>query len=230
MKFTLLPRPWRCAAAASLLVALAACGSQPPTPDWQLNAHGSAERAVQAYLEGNQGVARAEFARARSEVSRTGEAAQLARLELLRCAAQVASLVTEPCTAFQALAVDATPAEQAYARYLSGQAGLADMALLPEAQRAAAAAASPEQLAIAVAAQHDPLARLVAAGAAFVRGAGSPQLVQLAVNTASHQGWRRPLLAWLEVQIELAERSGQSDEAARLRRRAAIVVREVAVD
>ncbi len=208
-------------AAAGFLLLLSACSSKPPVPDWQLNAHGAAERAVQAYFEGNQRVERAEFARARSEVSRTGDVARLARLELLRCAAQVASLERGPCAAFDLLAADATPQEQAYARYLTGNASPADIALLPEAQRAAASGAGP-QVAAALAAQKDPLARLVAAGAAFVRGDASPQVVQLAVDTASHQGWRRPLLAWLGVQIALAERAGQQDEAARLRRRAAI--------
>jgi hypothetical protein len=50
--------------------------------------------------------------------------------------------------------------------------------------------------------------------------------VQLAVDTASQQGWRRPLLAWLGVQIGLAERAGQEQEAQRLRRRAAIARQE----
>lgn len=215
--------------ASSLVLGLAACGAAPPAPDWQLNAHGAAERAVQAYLEGKDRVERAEFARARSAVSRTGDAAQLARLELLRCAAQVASLVVEPCARFEALAPDAKPEEQAYARYLAGHATAADVALLPEAQRAAARASS-EQAASVVAAQGDPLARLVAAGAAFARGQASPAVVQIAVDTASHQGWRRPLLAWFGVQIELAERSGAADVAAKLRRRAAIVRQEFALE
>ena len=50
----------------------------------------------------------------------------LARLELLRCATRVAALVFEPCAGFEALAADAAPAEQAYARYLAGQAQAAD--------------------------------------------------------------------------------------------------------
>lgn len=214
-------RPWMRGAAAGFLLVLAACSSKPPAPDWKMSAYGASERAVQAYFEGNLRVERAEFERARSEVSRTGDPAQLARLELLRCAAQVASLETGPCAAFDALVADATQEEQAYARYLAGQATAADVALLPEAQRAAAAAPA-QQVAATIAAQKDPLARLVAAGAAFVRGDASPALAQLAVDTASQQGWRRPLLAWLGVQIGLAERAGQPEEVARLRRRAAI--------
>lgn len=161
------------ALAGSALLVLAGCGSQPPAPQWQREAHGAAERAVQAYFEGRERVEQAEFDRARAALSRTGDPAQLARLELLRCAAQIASLDTAPCERFAALAADANPAEQAYARYLEGRASAADVALLPEAQRAAATA-SGAPLAAAVAAQPDPLARLVAAGAGLVRGEASP--------------------------------------------------------
>ena len=212
-------------AVSGFLAVLAGCAGKPPAPDWQLNAYSASDRAVQAYFEGRQRVESAEFARARSEIARTGDAAQLARLELLRCAAQVASLDLAPCTRFDALAQDATPAERAYARYLAGRADPADIALLPQAQQAAARA-GPEQTAAVIAGQSDPLAQLVAAGARFARGQASPQLVQLAVDTASRQGWRRPLLAWLGVQEKLAEGRGDEPEAARLRRRMAIVNQE----
>jgi len=212
-------------AVSGFLAVLAGCAGKPPAPDWQLNAYSASDRAVQAYLDGRQRVESAEFARARSEIARTGDAAQLARLELLRCAAQVASLDLAPCTRFDALAQDATPAERAYARYLAGRADPADIALLPQAQQAAARA-GPEQAAAVIAGQSDPLAQLVAAGARFARGQASPQLVQLAVDTASRQGWRRPLLAWLGVQEKLAEGRGDEPQAARLRRRMAIVNQE----
>lgn len=212
-------------AVSGFLAVLAGCAGKPPAPDWQLNAYSASDRAVQAYLDGRQRVESAEFARARSEIARTGDAAQLARLELLRCAAQVASLDLAPCTRFDALAQDATPTERAYARYLAGRADPADVALLPQAQQAAARA-GPEQTAAVIAGQSDPLAQLVAAGARFARGQASPQLVQLAVDTASRQGWRRPLLAWLGVQEKLAEGRGDEPQAARLRRRMAIVNQE----
>jgi hypothetical protein len=44
------------------------------------------------------------------------------------------------------------------------------------------------------------------------------------MDTASAQGWRRPLLAWLNVQAQRAEQGGDSEEAARLRRRIALTV------
>jgi len=49
--------------------------------------------------------------------------------------------------------------------------------------------------------------------------------VLLAINTASAQGWRRPLLAWLQLQLQRAEAAGDSAEAARIRRRIALAGR-----
>jgi hypothetical protein len=44
-----------------------------------------------------------------------------------------------------------------------------------------------------------------------------------AVETASAQGWRRPLLAWLTLQVQRAEASGDVEAAATLRRRITLV-------
>ncbi|WP_310566384.1 hypothetical protein [Hydrogenophaga sp.] len=200
---------------------LTACGNTPPAPDWQMNAKASAERATQAWLSGDQRVAAAEFARARREVASTGQPALLARVELLRCAGRVAALDLEPCRGFDALAADAAPAEQAYARYLAGRSTAADAALLPEVHRPfAAGSASPDAALAAIA---DPLSRLVAAGALLQRSQVTPGAITLAVDSASAQGWRRPLLAWLKVQQARAQAGGAADEVARIQRRMDLV-------
>jgi len=69
----------------------------------------------------------------------------------------------------------------------------------------------------------DPLARLIAAGVLFQTGHADPQVIQTAIETASAQGWRRPLLAWLMVQLQRVEAAGAADDAQQLRRRIAIV-------
>jgi hypothetical protein len=74
-------------------------------------------------------------------VARTGKLEPDRRVELLRCAARVASLAFDDCPGFDALRADAERADRAYAAYLAGKAQAADIALLPEAQRAAAGAA-----------------------------------------------------------------------------------------
>lgn len=201
------------------VVLLAACASGPPPPDWQMNAKSSLERATEAYLSGNTRVETAEFARARAELARTGRADLLARAELMRCAARVASLEFDDCPAFAPLAADAQPAERAYARYLAGTATAADAGLLPSAQRELASAGTAT-----IAALPDPLSRLVAAGVQLRSGRAEPALYAVAVDTASAQGWSRPLLAWLHLQAQRAEGEGDAALAAHLRRRIELIL------
>jgi len=208
-----------------LSLALAACASGPPTPEWQMNAHGASQKAQDAYLAGNTRVEQLEWTRAREALARTGRLDLLARLELLRCAGRVASLVFEPCAGFDALRQDAPAAEKAYADYLAGQLTLQDMALLPPAQRTVAQAAPTDAGRAPLSGIEDPLSRLVAAGVLLKTGRATPATLSIAVETASAQGWRRPLLAWLMVQAERARAAGDTEAAASLQRRIAIVER-----
>ena len=201
---------------------VSACSSTPPPPDWQMNAQGSMERSIEGYLIGNARVEAAEFARAKSEIARTGRADLMARVELMRCAARVASLANvekEECDGFEKLRPDAAVPERAYADYLAGRAQ-ADASLLPPHHRAIAAQSADANAVQNIA---DPLSRLVAAGVIFRRGDASPAVLATAVETASAQGWRRPLLAWLGVQLIRAEKVADSAESDRLRRRIALV-------
>jgi hypothetical protein len=208
----------RIAMGASLLM-LAACSSGPQAPGWQANAHDDLQRFEASYLKGEPR-ADSEFARARDQLASTGQPALVARAELTRCAVALASLVMDPCEGFDRLRRDAPAAEVAYGDYLAGRVTPAEVSLLPQQHRAVAGgredAASVQSIA-------DPVARLVAAGVLFRMGRASPQVVQVAVDTASREGWRRPLLAWLGVQAERAEHAGARDEAARIRRRMDLV-------
>ena len=200
-------------------VSLTGCSSTPPAPDWQMNAHGAVHKATQAYLAGNSRVELLEWKHARAEVGRTGRVGLLARVELTRCAAQVASLDPAPCDGFEALRPDAPEAERTYADYLAGRPVASAIAHLPEAQRAVASTGNAATLA----AIKDPLSRLVAAGVLFRTGAASPAVASIAVDTASEQGWRRPLMAWLALEAQRAQAAGKVDVAAALRRRIAVV-------
>ena len=232
-----------CVAASAVLCLLTACASHPPPPDWQMNAKLAGERALTAYLSGDARIEAQELQRARSEIARTGRIDLLARIELAHCAAQVASLVFQPCAGFEALRADAPAPERAYADYLAARVQVQDIGLLPEAQRSVAAgvATGPGDAAngagngagngaannAALGAIADPLSRLVAAGVLFEANRADPQVIGIAIDTASSQGWRRPLLAWLGLQLKRAElagaSAGASDEALRLRRRIEIV-------
>ena len=214
--------------AVALLSALllTACASKPPPPDWQANAFSALKGFSAAYLSGNTRLADFEFARAKSEIASTGRADLLARAELTRCAVRVASLEFDDCAAYQPLARDAQPAERTYATYLSGRWTGLDPALLPAPHRALvlmapANASPPPALLDAI---EDPLARLVAAGVLLQNNRLGPADIASATQTASNQGWRRPLLAWLGVQLKRATGGGDLEAAARLQRRIDLVL------
>ena len=208
-------------------LALTGCSNTPKIPDWQLESKSAMERSVAAYLEGNARIEAAELARARSQISRTGRADLLAGAELLRCAAHVASLVFEPCTSFEALRADATEAQRAYADYLRGQLSPASIPLLPATQQAAATRSAGDVTGLQ--GIGDPLSLLVAAGVLLETGGANPATITQAVDTASGQGWRRPLLAWLGVQLQRATLAGQAAEVERLQRRIKLVYNAAAV-
>ncbi|SFL93179.1 hypothetical protein [Rugamonas rubra] len=215
-----LPRPATLLAALALL---AGCGNNPPLPDWQMDAHGALDRAQAAYMEGNAKVEAAEFTRARASLASTGQPGLVIRAELLRCAGHVAALAFDDCPGFEQLRPDAGAADRAYAAYLAGRAGAQEAALLPpQHQPVAMAGNDAAAAAAAVQAIADPLSKLVASGVLLRAGRASPPVLAGAVEAASAQGWRRPLLAWLGVQAQRAEQAGDAQEAARLRRRIAL--------
>ncbi len=217
--------PWL----AALL--LGACASAPPPPDWQANAYSALKSYSSAYLSGNSRLANVELDRARAAVASTGRPDWMARTELTRCAIRVASLEFDNCAAYAPLAQDAPPSEQTYAAYLTGRWAGINPALLPEHHRALVTerAGAPGQggstpTSGVLAAMKDPLARLVAAGALLQTGHLSPPDIAVAVDTASAQGWRRPLLAWLGVQHQRARDAGEHAAAARIQRRIDLVL------
>jgi hypothetical protein len=201
---------------AVAMTLLVGCAGKPRAPDWQMDAHDSLERYARASLTGDARVEAAEFTRALRALASTGQPAQVAKAELTRCAVRLASLVMDPCDGFERLRRDATPEDRAYADYLAGHIAPASASLLPPQHRAIAM--GREDVA-ALGGIEDPLSRLIAAGVLFRMGRASPQVLEAASDTASAQGWRRPLLAWLGVQAARAEQAGAAGEAQRLRRR-----------
>jgi hypothetical protein len=177
---------------------LSACGSGGPVaPDWQANSHDALNAFQSYYLKGDTRAAVLEFDRAVMELRSTGRGDLVARAELVRCAVRAASLEFDNCPGFEKLRADAGAEELAYADFLSGKN-----------ERAAT---------------DDPLSKLVSHGVRFNSGRATPESISAAVDIASAQGWRRPLLAWLGVQEKRAEAAGDGAALERIRRRIALV-------
>jgi len=187
--------PARLRNSLALIALLAGCSSTQP-PQWQSDAAQAMASYQRAYLTGDTAHAEAEFKAARSQLASTGRADLVARAELVRCAARSASLEFDDCPGFVALK-DATPENVRYADYLLGKSSYRGT--------------------------DEPLSRLVAESVRFRSGGIDPAGIARAVEIASAQGWRRPLLAWLGVQLKRAEAAGDNETAEQIRRRMALV-------
>ena len=185
--------PWR----LWLLALLAGCSGGPVPPDWQANSHSALNAFQSYYLKGDTRAAALEFDRAVAELRSTGRGDLVARAELVRCAVRAASLEFDSCPGFEKLRADAGAEELAYAEYLAGRA-----------ERAAS---------------EDVLSKLVSYGVRLGGNKITPPEIASAIDIASEQGWRRPLLAWLGVEEKRAEAAGDAAAAERLRRRMALV-------
>lgn len=189
---------------------LAACAGGPMPPEWQSQSHASLERFRQQYLEGNSRLAERSFADAKAAVAATGRPELAARAELVRCALATAALDSDACAGFDAIRNEATADDQAYRAFLSGQWQAQDVARLTSQYRAVASARDEAARNRAMQQIEDPVSRLVAAGALFRLAQLSPEGLGAAIDTASAQGYRRPLLAYLNVQARRAESTGDT--------------------
>lgn len=208
----------RFACIATLLVACAGC-SVAPSPAWKTETRDALEGFTAAYLAGETRAADRYFRAARATVSGTGRADLVGRVELIRCGTGTAALDFDACAEVAAMQADLTEADQAYAAFLEGRATPLQAGKLPEQYQALAKAKGADAQNKALAEIQDPLSRLVAAGSLFKAAQLSPSGVATAVDTASEQAWRHPLLAYLTVQAKLAEAAGDSAALAAVRKR-----------
>jgi len=215
----------RTAIVAAALLSACAGGAQPP--NWQSQSHAALERFRQQYLEGDTRKAERSFAESKAALASTGKPELAARLELVRCALGTAALDVEACLGFESVKGDATAADQAYGDFVSGRLDERDTPKLPSQYRAVATARDDVARNKAMQQISDPVSRLVAAGALFRLAQLSPDGLSAAIETASEQGYRRPLLAYLNVQARLAQSAGDTAAAQSIQKRIELVYRSL---
>lgn len=209
---------------AALSLALLAACAQAPTPAWRSEAHSALGRYENLFMRGEIRLAQLNFERALKEVSATGDFTQVNRVQLARCALETGVLEFTPCPGYHAQAAD--PAQQAYLRFLGGSWSDDDVALLPVQYRkfAATARQSAQPVNQTIAEIASPLSRLVAVGVAVERRQFDGATLELATDTASREGWRRPLLVYLGQLKTIAEAKGDMEKARQLQERLDLVL------
>ncbi|HEX7970706.1 MAG TPA: hypothetical protein VF501_00555 [Thiobacillus sp.] len=215
--------------ASACLLTLAACGSGgPPPPDWKRDAADLIERYQKYALRGENTLAERYFRQAVAATGGAGRVAETARLWLVHCATRRAMLIDDACTEYAALAGPSPDAaDQAYYRFLTLRWDGLDTALLPGQHRDLVRAPADSRRAV-LGRIDDPLARLLDASLLLMRREADAASLALAVETASSQGWRQPLLTYLKLQQQQAIDQGNAAEQERLARRIQLVEQSLA--
>ncbi len=208
---------------ASLLT-LVGCGTGgPPPPDWKVDASDLIVRYQKHALLGDNTLAERYFQQAVAATGGAGRVSETAHLWLVRCATRRAMLIDDACAGYADLARIAPNAtDQAYYRFITLRWEDLDPSLLPRQHRdllRAPADKRPEILGRIT----DPLARLLDASLLVMRKEADASTLAIATETASAQGWRRPLLTFLKLQQKQAVAQGDVAEQARLDRRIQLV-------
>ncbi|MBU1744625.1 MAG: hypothetical protein KJ649_07000 [Proteobacteria bacterium] len=202
---------------------LAGCGAK-PAPVWIAAGHKQLETFKQDFLTGREPpITEIHFRKAVEEIKKGGDADLLGKAWLTRMALQVA--VREELEEGEYLkteAVEAVPANRNFYRFLKGDAATVDVSLLPEPYRPfwmAFRSGDAAKAAVTIAAIEDPLPRLIAAGLAVSHRLENDAILQIAVDTASQNGWKRALFAWLERLQSSHEAAGDAAKASAIQSR-----------
>lgn len=198
------------------LTCLSACSSAPPSKDWSNNSYADQQSAIKYILLGESKKAQAAITQLRKNLSVTARTDLAAKTELILCATQQAALIMPPCENFEKLKPDAKPTELAYAQFLSGQWNTMAVQLLPGQYQALVQHPHPESQLAGI---ESPLSRLIAGSVLLQKNQLSANGLELMVSTASNEGWRKPLLAWLSVQLKVFEQNQDTQAAILVKRR-----------
>lgn len=205
------------------LVLLAGCGGKAPPPDWKVDSSDLIERYKTHELRGENILADRYFAQAVNAAGSAGQVAETARLWLVRCAVRRASLDDDDCSEYLELAkLETTDEDRAYYQFITLDWNGVNAARLPK-HYAALVAGAADQRHAQVAAITAPLSRLLAASLVVKRGEADDALLSLAAETASAEGWKRPLLVYLKLSEKRASERQDAPALAAIQARIRLV-------
>jgi hypothetical protein len=201
---------------------LAGCSSK-RIPDWTYAGYNQLEDFKKAYLAGDDKIAALHFTKATEEIKKSGNPDILATAYLIKYAVQTAALETVDDSMYLKIAaVQSTPENSAFYHFLKGNFDQVESQVLPEQygriveplREKNKAAMTAESLKIS-----DPLSRLITAGIIIRSREYDEALLKSAVDTASANGWKKPLLVYLEKLADYYTTKKDTGSADKVRKR-----------
>ncbi|HET6460987.1 MAG TPA: hypothetical protein VFG29_09390 [Syntrophales bacterium] len=214
-----------CGIALSLL--LLGCVSSKPAPDWTNASFNQLDNYKKSYLTGKGRIAEAYFNRAVDEIKSSGDLDILAKVYLTKYALHVA--VLEPFDGSEYLKIDEVePVGENgnFYNFLMGSFEKVDERLLPQQYAhffKAFQGGNKDDIARGISDMDNPLSKLVAVGLLVKKNMYDERDLKLAIDTASQNGWKKALLAYMGRLQIFYEKNNKPDKAAVVREKMKLI-------
>lgn len=206
---------------------LVGCGSSKPVPEWKDVSFNQLDNYKKSYLSGKERIAEAYFNRAVDEIKSSGDLEILARAYLTKYACQVAVLETFDDREFLRIdAVEPTVQNKNFYGFLKGAFDSVDENQLPEQYVGflrAFKSGKKDQIDREISKMDNPLSKLIAIGLLVKKDTDDELELNLAIDIASQNGWKKALLAYLTKLQSFYVMNNKPDKAARLAERIQLI-------
>ncbi len=206
---------------------LIGCGSSKPVPEWRDASFNLLDNYKKNYLSGKERIAEAYFNKAVEEVKSSGDLDILARTYLTKYACQVAVLAAFDDNEF--LRIDAAEPilrNKSFYNFLKGDFESIDENQLPEQYMGflrAFKGGNQDEIDREISKIDNPLSKLIATGLLVQKNKMDETELTFAIDIASQNGWKKPLLAYLARLQSYYEMTNRPDKAARVSERIQLI-------
>jgi hypothetical protein len=208
-------------------ILLFGCGPSKPVPDWKNASFNQLDNYKKSYLIGRESIAEIYFNRAVDEIKSSGDLEILARAYLTKYAVQVA--VLEAFDDREYLRIDAlVPITQNmnFYNFLKGSFDKVDEDLLPRQYDGFLRAfrkGNTEDITSEISKMDDPLSKLITIGLLVQKNKYDERTLNIAIDAASHNGWKRALLVYLGKLQSFYDKINEPEKAAKIEQRIQIL-------
>ncbi|MDO8785908.1 MAG: hypothetical protein Q7J12_06785 [Syntrophales bacterium] len=202
------------------------CGSK-PIPDWKDASFNQLESYKKNYLIGKTKIAELHFSKAIEEIKKSGDLKIMTMAYLTKFAVNVAVLENFDDRDYLNLeAVQDDPENKNFYNFLKGLFEQVDESLLPREYRGFLKTlrhGGEKDMEQEIAKIEEPLSKLIVAGL-LVRKHRCPEVIlKAAADTASENGWKKALVAYLTELQSFYETKKEMEKAANIQRRLQLI-------
>ena len=206
---------------------LVGCGSSKPVPDWTDASFNQLDNYKKSYLSGKERIAEAYFNKAVDEIKSSGDLEILARAYLTKYAVHVAVLEAFDDREYMRIdAVEPILQNKNFYSFLKGAFDNVDEKLLPQQYAGflrAFQSGKKDDVAHEISKMDNPLSKLIALGLLVQKNKNDETDLKLAIDIASHNGWKKALLAYLFKLQSFYKTNNKPDKAAHVEERIQLI-------